>query len=220
MQAATIPDSPGKTVPALRIPAMLLSYLFHPIFIPIYCIAFLVMVHPTYFSGFSMQQKKFTIVIGSLNLVFFPLMAILLLKAVGFIQSIFLHTQKDRIIPYMAYGIFSFWAYTVFKGQPIYPPIVASFILGIFLAGSGGLIANIYFKISMHALGAGGFTGLFLIISFGNSMAMIWPLALAICISGMVCTARMLLNSHTEKEIYTGFLLGVLAQLVAAGINL
>ena len=220
MQAATIPDSPGKTVPALRIPAMLLSYIFHPIFIPIYCIAFLVMVHPTYFSGFSMQQKKFTIVIASLNLVFFPLMAILLLKAVGFIQSIFLHTQKDRIIPYMAYGIFSFWAYTVFKGQPIYPPIVASFILGIFLAGSGGLIANIYFKISMHALGAGGFTGLFLIISFGNSMAMIWPLALAICISGMVCTARMLLNSHTEKEIYTGFLLGILAQLVAAGINL
>ena len=220
MQAATIPDSPGKTVPALRIPAMLLSYLFHPIFIPIYCIAFLVMVHPTYFSGFSMQQKKFTIVIASLNLVFFPLMAILLLKAVGFIQSIFLHTQKDRIIPYMAYGIFSFWAYTVFKGQPIYPPIIASFILGIFLAGSGGLIANIYFKISMHALGAGGFTGLFLIISFGNSMAMIWPLALAICISGMVCTARMLLNSHTEKEIYTGFFLGVLAQLVAAGINL
>ena len=220
MQAATIPNSPGKTVPALRIPAMLLSYLFHPIFIPIYCIAFLVMVHPTYFSGFSMQQKKFTIVIASLNLVFFPLMAILLLKAVGFIQSIFLHTQKDRIIPYMAYGIFSFWAYTVFKGQPIYPPIIASFILGIFLAGSGGLIANIYFKISMHALGAGGFTGLFLIISFGNSMAMIWPLALAICISGMVCTARMLLNSHTEKEIYIGFLLGVLAQLVAAGINL
>ena len=220
MQAATIPDSPGKTVPALRIPAMLLSYLFHPIFIPIYCIAFLVMVHPTYFSGFSMQQKKFTIVIASLNLVFFPLMAILLLKAVGFIQSIFLHTQKDRIIPYMAYGIFSFWAYTVFKGQPIYPPIIASFILGIFLAGSGGLIANIYFKISMHALGAGGFTGLFLIISFGNSMAMIWPLALAICISGMVCTARMLLNSHTEKEIYIGFLLGILAQLVAAGINL
>ena len=220
MQAATIPDSPGKTVPALRIPAMLLSYLFHPIFIPIYCIAFLVLVHPTYFSGFSMQQKKFTIVIASLNLVFFPLMAILLLKAVGFIQSIFLHTQKDRIIPYMAYGIFSFWAYTVFKGQPIYPPIVASFILGIFLAGSGGLIANIYFKISMHALGAGGFTGLFLIISFGNSMAMIWPLAFAICISGMVCTARMLLNSHTEKEIYTGFFLGVLAQLVAAGINL
>ena len=220
MQAATIPDSPGKTVPALRIPAMLLSYLFHPIFIPIYCIAFLVMVHPTYFSGFSMQQKKFTIVIASINLVFFPLMAILLLKAVGFIQSIFLHTQKDRIIPYMAYGIFSFWAYTVFKGQPIYPPIIASFILGIFLAGSGGLIANIYFKISMHALGAGGFTGLFLIISFGNSMAMIWPLALAICISGMVCTARMLLNSHTEKEIYTGFLLGILAQLVAAGINL
>ena len=220
MQAATIPDSPGKTVPALRIPAMLLSYIFHPIFIPIYCIAFLVMVHPTYFSGFSMQQKKFTIVIASLNLVFFPLMAILLLKAVGFIQSIFLHTQKDRIIPYMAYGIFSFWAYTVFKGQPIYPPIIASFILGIFLAGSGGLIANIYFKISMHALGAGGFTGLFLIISFGNSMAMIWPLALAICISGMVCTARMLLNSHTEKEIYTGFFLGVLAQLVAAGINL
>jgi len=220
MEVLTVNHPPSKTPLALRVPALAVSYLFHPIFIPVYCISFLVLVHPTYFSGFSLQEKKFTIVISTLNLVFFPLVAVALLKAVGFIQSIYLHSQKDRIIPYMAYGIFSFWAYTVFKGQAIYPPIIASFILGIFLAGSGALIANIYFKISMHALGAGGLTGLFLIVSMGNTMAMIWPLALAIFISGIVCTARMLLNSHSEKELYTGFLLGVLAQLVAAAINL
>ena len=55
--------------------------------------------------------------IVALNIVFFPLISVLLLRAVGFIDSLFLRTQKDRIIPYIASGIFFFWAYTVFKQQ-------------------------------------------------------------------------------------------------------
>jgi hypothetical protein len=209
-----------KAHPVLRVLANFFSYIFHPIFIPIYAIAFLVFVHPSYFTGFSEQRKLMTVVISTVNLVFFPLLSVLLLKAVGFIDSIFLRTRKDRIIPYMASGIFFFWAYNVFNKQTIYPPILSSFVLGVFLAASAGLMANIYFKISMHAIGVGGLIGLCIVVFNTNTMLMTWPLAAALLIAGIVCTARFLVSDHTQKDIYAGLALGLFAQLVASWVTL
>jgi nitrate reductase NapE component len=204
----------------VKIIAHFFSYIFHPIFIPLYVVAFLVFIHPSYFSGFSMAAKKQTLLIVFINMVAFPLLAVALLKGVGFIQSIFLKIQKDRIIPYMACGIFFFWAYLVFKNQTNYPLILSSFLLGVFLASSAALMANIYFKISMHAIGVGGLLGIFLLIMKSNTMLMTWPLCMAIIIAGLVCTARLLISDHNTKEIYSGLVVGALSQVVAAVVVL
>jgi hypothetical protein len=205
--------------PLLKWPANFFSYSFHPAFVPIYVIAFFVYIHPSYFSGFSEKSKLQTVIISAINLVAFPLLTVALLKAVGFIDSIFLRTKKDRIIPYMASGIFFFWAYTVFKKQEMYPPIMATFILGVFLAASGALIANIYFKISMHAIGMGGWLGIFWVITKENSMLMTWPFALTLIITGIVCTARLLVSNHTQKDIYAGLAMGFVSQLAASFVS-
>ena len=192
------------------------SYLFHPVFIPLYVSLFLVYLHPSAFAGFSDAEKKQTILIIILNLVFFPLISVLLLKAVGFIDSVFLRTQKDRIIPYIAAGIFYFWTYTVFRQQPQYPLLLTSFVLGIFIASSAALIANIYFKISMHAIAMGGWLGFFLIISHTQSMLMTWPIAAVLLLTGLVSSARLLTGSHKPNEVYAGILVGILTQVAAA----
>ena len=146
------------------------SFCFHPLFIPLYVAFFLTYIHPTAFTGFSIAQKKQVMLIIGLNVVAFPLFTVLLLKAVGFISSLYMHTAKDRIIPYIACGIFFFWAYTVFRQQSGYPALLTSFLFGIFLASSAGLIANIYLKISMHAIGMGGLQGFMLIIFRSGTM--------------------------------------------------
>lgn len=209
-----------KISPALKWPALLLSYVFHPIFIPLYVLLFIVYLHPSYFSGFSESTKIRTIFILVQNAVFYPLFCVLLLKGVGFIQSIFLRNQKDRIIPYIACGIFFFWTFTVFKENAEFPRIVPAFMLGVFLASSAALIANIYFKISMHAIGLGGMLGIFLVIALSYSMLMTWPLSLALLITGLVCTARLLVSDHSPKDIYSGLFLGILCQVIAAWIML
>ncbi len=196
------------------------SYCFHPVFIPVYFTLFLLYIHPSAFSGFSALEKRQTLLIVLLNLVFFPLISVLLLKAVGFIDSLMLRTQKDRIIPYIASGIFFFWAYTVFKEQPQYPLWLTSYVFGIFLASSAALLANIYFKISMHAIGMGGWLGIFFLLFKASSMLMSWPFSAVILITGLVCSARLLGNSHQPKEIYAGLLVGFLTQLVAAMVVL
>ena len=206
--------------PLLKIPAVLLSYVFHPIFIPLYVLLFIVYIHPSYFAGFSDASRIRTILILVQNAIFYPLFCVLLLKGVGFIQSVFLRTQRDRIIPYIASGIFFFWTFLVFKEQGTFHRIVPSFMLGVFLASSAALIANIYFKISMHAIGLGGMLGIFLVIAFSYSMLMTWPLCIALLITGLVCTARLLVSDHTPKDIYSGLVVGTLAQVIAAYIML
>ena len=175
----------------------------------------LIYLHPTYFAGFSSEEKTKTMVICTINLVAFPLLAVLLLKGLGFIQSIFLHTQKDRIIPYIACGIFFFWAYIVFKNQDLYPKMLSVFVLGIFFASSAALIANIYTKVSMHSIGMGGWLGLCLLLWYNNSMFMGWPLAIVVLLTGIVCTARLFLHAHSSFQVYLGLAIGLLSQVAA-----
>jgi len=203
--------------PALvRFLAHVISYIFHPLFIPLYVTWFLVFVHTTYFVGYSHGQKLFMLARIGLNMVFFPLITVLLLKGLGFISSIFLRTQKDRIIPYIASGIFYFWAFQVFRNQPEIPPVMTAFTFAVFISSSAALMANIYFKISMHAIGMGGVLGLFWIIMRQDSFLMTVPLSMAILLTGLVCTSRLIVSDHTPKEIYTGLVMGIVCQLVAA----
>jgi hypothetical protein len=40
-------------------------------------------------------------------------------------------------------------------------------------------------------------------------------ISVAILLTGLVCTARFLVSDHTNKEIYTGLLVGVGCQIFA-----
>jgi hypothetical protein len=184
---------------------------------PLYVVYYLVFIHQGYFAGYSEKAKTWILIRIALNMVFFPAVTVLLLKQVGFIESIFLKKQRDRIIPYMAAGIFFFWMYLVFRNQPDIPQILTSFTFGVFLASSVGLIANIYFKISMHAMGCGGMLGLMLVVLKTNALApFTLPLSIALIITGVVCTSRLIVSDHTQKDIYMGLFWGFVCQFISA----
>lgn len=203
----------------IKFVAHFFSYVFHPLFIPLYVTWFLTFVHPYLFAGFSVQQKTWLLTRISYTMVFFPLITVVLLKALGFIKSMLLTTQQDRIIPYIACGIFFFWAYLVFRNQPNIPTVLTAFTFAVFISSSVALMANIYFKISMHAIGMGGVLGLFLLIMNSNTMLMTLPLSIAFLLTGIVCTARLIISDHTAKEIYAGLFVGIACQLVASVVT-
>ena len=216
--SSTVIPSNLSTQPwIVRFMAHVFSFLFHPLFIPLYATWFLVFIHPFYFVGFPEGVKLWVVLRVGYNMIFFPAVTVLLLKAVGFIQSIFLKTQRDRIIPIIASNLFYFWMYLVFRNQPEIPSILTSFVFGVFLASSFALLANIYAKVSLHAIGAGGLLGLMLVIVYTNPFV---PITLALMLStllaGIVCTSRLIVGSHTSAEIYSGLILGILAEVLAA----
>ncbi len=204
----------------IRLLANFFSYLFHPIFIPLYVTWMLAFIHPNYFVGFSTMGKYKILFLVAINAFAFPLITVLLLKGLGFINSIFLKTQKDRIIPYIASMTFFFWTQYVLREQSFVPRILVAFMFGVFISSSAALIANIYHKISMHAIGMGGMLGLFLVVMQQNTMLMTGPLTIALLTTGIVCTSRMIVSDHQPKEIYAGLVVGLFCQFIGAAINL
>ena len=94
-------------------------------------------------------------------------------------------------------------------------------MFGVFIASSAALIANIYFKISMHALGVGSLCGLMLIIIFsGFTYPVFLTSMLVFLITGFVGTSRLIVSDHRPFEIYSGVFIAILCQLIAYGIFL
>lgn len=205
----------------VKVMAHFFSYVFHPLFIPLIAAWFLAFVQPGYFIGISPKEKTMIVIRVGYNTIFYPALTVALLKALGFIKSIFLKTQRERIVPYIATNIFYFWVFLVFVNQPEVPTILTGFMFGVFIASSAALIANIYFKISMHALGVGSLCGLMLIIIFsGFTYPVFLTSMLVFLITGFVGTSRLIVSDHRPFEIYSGVFIAILCQLIAYGIFL
>ncbi len=197
--------------------AQLVSIVFHPLFINGYVAYYLVFMQAGFFDGMNERAKAFVVIQVIINMIFFPAVAVLLLKATGFINSIFLKTQKERIIPYITSSIFFFWMYLVFRNQSYIPIRLTAFVFSVFISASAALIANIYFKISMHAIGVGGLLGFFLLIIFkDSSFGITLPFMMVIFICGSVLTSRLLVSDHSVKDVYYGFFLGLIVQLLCS----
>lgn len=208
-------DYPLPQSTPLRISAKFLSYIFHPLFIPIYVIAYLVYLHPYAFSALAEKQKMMKLISFFVITVFFPAFTVFLLWRLKFADSIFLRTQKERIIPYVATITYFFWAWYVSKNQVENPSALVFFCLGLFICSSVALMANNYFKISMHALGVGGGMAFFILLAWITTEPMGLPVAVATVVSGIVCTSRLLVSDHHPAEVYYGLLVGALSQFVA-----
>ncbi len=199
----------------LRFAGNFVSVLFHPLFIPLYVTAFLLYWHPTYFAGFNDSQKIRIMATIGVNLFLLPAITVFLLWRLKFSSSILLKTQKERIIPYAATMFFSFWAWNVFRNLGFSPEVFNDFLLGVFITVIIGWMSNIWFKISMHALGVGGMLFFIIMIALSGEGSSGQYIAAATAITGLTLSARFVSSDHTPFEIYGGLLLGAAAQYLA-----
>jgi hypothetical protein len=199
----------------MRSLAKFISFVFHPLFVGVMMAAYLIFVHPLYFVGFSEKEKMLKLLAVINNNVFFPLLVVALLRALGFNKSVLLKTQKERIVPYLASITFFFWTYYVFKNQPETPRVIVYMCRGMFFASSVALVLNNYYKISMHGIGVGGMVGLMALTLVDGTLYSGIPFMVAILVAGLVVTARKIVSDHQWFDIITGFLLGFLCQFVA-----
>lgn len=199
--------------PVLRLAAKFISIIFHPLFIPVYMGWFF--IHEVrLFPEQDDWHQTLLLIQFFVNYTLLPLVTLLLAKGLGFIDNVYLRNQRDRIIPYIATGVFYFWVWYVFKNQH-YPDQVVMFAFAVFLASSLGLILNIYFKVSMHMLAMGVVSTLMLISALHSEMDYGVYLSIAFLTAGLVGTCRLITKDHHPFDVYAGFLAGMLCQVVA-----
>jgi len=205
----------SKYPKALTIIANIISYVFHPVFMPVILMGVLYLLSPVTFAGIDVNRLGQWVFIMAFLTVFFPLFTLFLLKKLDFIESIQLKTAKDRIIPLIATMIFYFWANMVFGSIAGVPMLLHLITISAFWGVIVLFMVNIFFKVSMHTAGAGSMLGLLLVIAISSPVNMLLPFFAVLVVAGCIGTSRRVLGAHGTGEIWLGYFIGTLITIAA-----
>jgi hypothetical protein len=127
---------------------------------------------------------------------------------VGTIQNLHMPTRRERIAPFLFITLLyiGVTALTYFK-VPI-PIVVKLMVVSTLLVAA--VSASVFFiKISAHAVGIAGLTGILLALAaFYSVNSLMLPAIGSVMLSGLVMSGRLALNAHTIQEITWGGVLG------------
>ncbi|BAV09496.1 hypothetical protein FLA_5545 [Filimonas lacunae] len=194
--------------------ATLLSYVAHPLFLPTFFYYWLIQRFPVEFPGLEGKMLQLRLIGVFVTTAFLPGIAVFLMWRLKFISGIRLKTQKDRIVPYIIIMIFYWWMWYLSKNFKDQPAVLKFFFLGIFLTTVGGLSFNNFEKISMHAMGVAGVLTGVLLTCFYYKTHLGADVSIVMIVAGAVCSARLILNDHSTREVYLGFFVGAACQLI------
>jgi hypothetical protein len=214
----------------LKISAQILSVVLHPLLMLTYMLGLLLIVNPYLFGINSASEGKLLVIRVFATTFILPAFAIFLMYRLGLVSSVNMTDKQERIGPFIATGVFYLWVFRSVLNDSNMPTAFLIAALGTTIGLFACFLINLFFKISLHATGAGGFVGMVLITMWLYSYGAfsVWlPFAgvchisinlilmVSVLLAGAVGSARLLLGAHTSKELYAGFVLGLLAQFVA-----
>lgn len=189
--------------------AMALSIIFQPIFVPIYSLV--ILYHADTYITYAIPKDvwKYIFIITLLNTVIFPMSVFYYFLKSGLIESLHMHTAKERSLPFLSIIVFHLSTFYIFSRVPV-PSLFLDLIIGAALSVAIAFVINLRWKVSIHMLGMGGIVGTIIGIILKYQVDAV-PLVMALTIlSGLVGFARLKLNAHTPLQVYVGFVLGTL----------
>ncbi len=187
-----------------------ISYIFHPLIMPLLGVIFYFSKSPRYIPIEVIQAKLISLFILTFML---PVLLYFLLKTLGKVKTINLQTTKERIYPLILNCIV-----ILLVLQRIITPSqgleLHFFFVGILLSNMACfLLVIMKFKASIHMIAVSGVFMFFIALSIHFSININGTLALMAIIIGAVATSRLHLKAHTYKELIMGVFVGAIPQL-------
>ena len=189
--------------------ARIISYLFHPIFLPVYCLLFLFNLKAYFAFEIIFKARMIMLAFVAVTTIIFPMIILYLMKRQGFIQSFQMENLQERKVPYMIMVIFYFLTYNMFRQMEL-PVMYTNYMLGATVLLIIVAAVNFWWKISTHMIGIGGVFGLITGMAISLDLDLMFMVMVAAILAGIVGYARLKLESHKPAEIYVGFLTGAI----------
>ncbi len=193
--------------------ARFLSFVFHPVFLPLAAMALMIHTDPVVSLVLTPRMKAILLGTVLVTTVLVPLALIFLTYRVGLIGSVYMRTREERSIPLLVSAVFYYLTYYVLKGLAL-PSLFHMYMLGATLMIILLIAFNFFRKPSLHMAGLGGITGLLAGMSLQYETDTAWFVLAGILVSGLAGTARMKLNAHQPSDLYTGWLTGAIVMFL------
>jgi len=152
----------------------------------------------------------FIVIISTIVL---PLISVLILITIGRLSSLEMMRHKERVFPLFNMTIWMLFGYLFLQNILLYAPLLMAEFLGAIIIISLASILSNFWKISLHMLGIGGILGIFIAIQilYKNTTSLI---VIFVLLSGILASARLNEKAHNNSQVYVGFLVGLLTELI------
>ena len=193
--------------------AKLLSWILHPLLMPLYGI-FLIFHYNQVLSAVITAKGEIIIyAVVFMTTFFLPAVTAWIFLQKGMINSLQMETKEERKMPFLItlmYYLIGYYLLLKFSLQGIFYLILLAATASV----TAAIIINMKWKISIHLIGIGGIAGVLLGMSHRFNIDLFFPIIAAFFCAGLLGTARLIMESHNQAQIYSGFLVGFLSELL------
>lgn len=196
------------------------SWVFLPLFMPVYALAAVMFIPSGHdFSElnrvcvFTMpaQTKWFILLFFFIFCTLLPGVSFVIMRASGIVSTTEMDDRKERWLPMamtiLFTGMLYFWLQRTLEPYD-YPKYIVNLALSGIVVSLLFIPLNTWRKVSVHAAGAGIFTGFLIAYLAQHTYFSVWLAPLALIVSGTVMTARLYLEKHSLTEVSVGWGVG------------
>lgn len=202
------------------------SWVFLPLFMPVFAIM-AVMFIPSGHSFVDMDQgcmysinekwKQATLIWYFIFCAFLPGVSFFIMLKSGIVSTPEMDDRKERWLPMATTILYTTFLYFLLDKQfenVEEPKYILNLSLSGILVSLCFVPLNRWRKVSVHAAGAGIFTGFLIAYLAQHTYFSMWLAPLALVVSGTVMTARLYLEKHSLTEVSVGWGVGALVTFV------
>lgn len=187
------------------------SYIFHPVFIPVYATLFYLFSNNSYF----VNQEKYFVLLQTVTItIVIPVLFFFLLRYTGKIGSIMAPELSERKIPLVIQCFLIILLVRKSITIERYPELHFFFLGALFSTMIALLLLFIKTKASLHMVGISALTLFVFGLSLHYQTQHLYSIAFLILMNGLVASSRIEMKAHTIKELIIGLLLGSIPQML------
>ncbi len=190
-----------------------ISYVFHPVFIPL-----IILLTIFNFTPILLNSSSDNFCIKSLYILFvlvctiLPILTSIVLVKLKLIGSFEMHENKDRIFPLIMNGIYLIIG-GIFNNSCLnFFPFVKLFFLGLIVLTIFALVISFFWKISLHTLAAGNMIAVFVSSNYliETNLFLIF---VALFFAVIITFSRYNEDAHSIPQLILGLTIGFCTQI-------
>lgn len=198
--------------------AQVLSSMFHPLLMPSYLFFIIITLHPQLVGPLSDEGRNYLMWMIFFSTFLFPLFSVFIFS--GFFRRrlkmshLIMDNREERIIPFLFTGLVYLGVTYLMLHTLKLNAIIVMLMAGITLTVIIVSFITLFWKISAHAAGIFGVIALLFFLNQKFAEGQFYHIILGfILAAGIVCSARLYLNSHNPLQVMAGSLLGILTAM-------
>ena len=187
--------------------AKFVSAIFHPVLIP--TLGFLLLFSlGLYDSMLTTDAKRFILLVIFFSTATLPMLSVAIL-ALNSKFDYLMPTSRDRILPLFFSSAFYYIGFMLL-GRIHFLPVFKLFMIASVLLIVALLLISFKWNISIHMAAIGAITATFFALSFRGGVNPMSAIVILVIASGLVGTARLVLNKNNLLQVAAGYILGFL----------